>query len=130
MALSWEGPPADHGLVVTSAIVATTAVATTNGLAALADPIRLAIIGVLADGERCVCELHERVPVAANLLSYHLRVLRAAGLLQATRRGRFLDYRLDGDRFATLWAELAATGVPMPGQVVAAGRAGPSCRVP
>ena len=130
MALSRGRPPADHGVVVTSMIVAPTGAATTDALAALADPIRLAIVGVLADGERCVCELRERVPVAANLLSYHLRVLRDAGLLQATRRGRFLDYRLDGDRFATLWAQLAAAGVPMPGQVVPRVRAGPSCQEP
>ena len=69
----------------------------TVGLAALADPVRLRIVGVLAGGGRCVCDLQEKVPVAANLLSYHLRVLRDAGLVTAARRGRWIDYRLDGD---------------------------------
>lgn len=93
-------------------------------LAALADPIRLAVIGALAEGERCVCDLQGQVAVAPNLLSYHLRVLRRAGLVAARRRGRWVDYRLDADGFAGLWAALAAAGVPVPGEVVATGRVG------
>ena len=42
----------------------------------------------------CVCVLQERVPIAANLLSYHLKVLRDAGLVTSTRRGRWIDYSL------------------------------------
>jgi len=65
------------------------------GFAALADPIRLDILGRLADGEEhCVCELLRDSGVAANLLSYHLGVLRRAGLITAQRRGRWVDYRL------------------------------------
>ncbi len=96
------------------------------GFAALADPVRLRLIAVLADGGRCVCDLQDEVPVAPNLLSYHLRVLREAGLVTATRRGRWVDYRLDGDGFAMLWAQASAAGVPLPGQQVTnawAGRA-------
>jgi ArsR family transcriptional regulator, arsenate/arsenite/antimonite-responsive transcriptional repressor len=63
--------------------------------AALADPTRLAILQALSDVPRCVCEVNEAVPVAANLLSYHLKVLREAGLVTATRRGRWVDYALD-----------------------------------
>ena len=62
--------------------------------AALGDPVRLRILAELADGERCVCKLLEHVPVAPNLLSYHLRVLREAGLILASRRGRWIDYRI------------------------------------
>jgi ArsR family transcriptional regulator, arsenate/arsenite/antimonite-responsive transcriptional repressor len=58
------------------------------GMAALVDPVRLRIVTVLAGGGRYVCSLREQVPVPANLLSYHLRVLREAGLVTATRRGR------------------------------------------
>ncbi len=96
-------------------------------LAALADPVRLRLVGVLAGGGRCVCDLHEQVPVAANLLSYHLRVLREAGLVTATRRGRWVDYRLDGDGFAALWAQVSAAGVPLPGEHVTTMRCGPAC---
>ena len=61
---------------------------------ALGDPIRLQVLDELASGQRCVCELQESIDIAPNLLSYHLRVLREAGLVQAARRGRWVDYRL------------------------------------
>lgn len=65
-----------------------------DGFAALADSTRLAILRVLSEAPRCVCEVNEAVPVAANVLSYHLKVLRDAGLVIATRRGRWIDYQL------------------------------------
>jgi ArsR family transcriptional regulator len=113
--------------VISSALVDSSPVELTARLAALADPVRLRIVRVLGEGERCVCDLHERVPVAANLLSYHLRVLREAGLVAATRRGRWVDYRLDGDGFAALWAQASAASIPLPGQHVTTVRCGPSC---
>lgn len=97
------------------------------GLAALADPVRLRLVAVLAGDGRCVCDLRAQVPVAANLLSYHLRVLREAGLVTATRRGRWMDYRLNGDGFTSLWAQASAAGVPLPGEHVATGRCGRTC---
>ncbi len=76
--------------------------------AALADPTRLAILQTLSGQPRCVCDVNEAVPVAANVLSYHLKVLREAGLVTATRRGRWVDYALDD-------AALAATRDAVPG---------------
>ena len=65
------------------------------GFGALADPIRLEILARLGDGaERCVCELLRDFAIAPNLLSYHLGVLRRAGLIAARRRGRWVDYHL------------------------------------
>jgi len=72
------------------------------GFSALGDPIRLRILGALVGGQRCVCELLEEIGVAPNLLSYHLRVLRESGLVDSSRRGRWVDYRLDGDGLAAL----------------------------
>jgi ArsR family transcriptional regulator, arsenate/arsenite/antimonite-responsive transcriptional repressor len=64
-------------------------------LSAVADPVRWAVLSHLAEhGTSCVCVLQERVPVAANLLSYHLKVLRDAGLVTTSRRGRWIDYSL------------------------------------
>ncbi len=64
-------------------------------LSAIADPVRWTVLHHLAvRGESCVCDLQERVPVAANLLSYHLKVLRVAGLVTTARRGRWVDYSL------------------------------------
>ena len=113
--------------VNTSTVIASSPVELTGGFAALADPVRLRIVGVLAEGGRCVCDLHERVPVAANLLSYHLRVLRDAGLVTAARRGRWIDYRLDSGGFAALWAQASAAGVPLPGDRVSTEWCGPAC---
>jgi ArsR family transcriptional regulator len=80
---------------------------TAAGFGALADPIRLEILGRLAEGEECcVCELLRDSGVAANLLSYHLGVLRRAGLIAARRRGRWMDYRLVPEELARLVASL------------------------
>lgn len=59
---------------------------------AMGDPTRVRILDAVADGELCVCDLQEVVDVAPNLLSYHLKVLRDAGLIEGTRRGRWIDY--------------------------------------
>jgi ArsR family transcriptional regulator len=64
---------------------------------ALSDPIRLSIVDQLGVQQRCVCELQEELDIAPNLLSYHLRILREAGLVESTRRGRWVDYRLADD---------------------------------
>ena len=66
-------------------------------LQAVADPVRWAVLEELGDATRCVCDIRERVPVPANLLSYHLKVLRDAGLVTARRRGRWIDYALAED---------------------------------
>ncbi len=72
-------------------------------LAAVADPVRLGLLEQLAaSGTRCVCNLQTDPPIAGNLLSYHLRVLREAGLVTAQKRGRWVDYTLAGDAFARL----------------------------
>ncbi len=63
-------------------------------LQAVADPVRWTVLQRLTSGPACVCELQEHLPIAANLLSYHLKVLREAGLVTASRRGRWIDYTL------------------------------------
>ena len=73
---------------------ATSVEAAAAGFSALGDPIRLRILGFLSTGERCVCDLLAEIDVAPNLLSYHLKVLRDCGLVEASRRGRWVDYRL------------------------------------
>jgi len=41
-----------------------------------------------------VCKLQEQILIAGNLLSYHLKALREAGLVTTSRRGRWIDYAL------------------------------------
>ncbi len=75
-------------------------------LQAVADPVRWAVLEELGTATRCVCDLRERVPVPANLLSYHLKVLRDAGLVTASRRGRWIDYTLADDARRRMQAAL------------------------
>jgi ArsR family transcriptional regulator len=53
-----------------------------------------------------VCKLQEQVPIAGNLLSYHLKVLRDAGLVTTSRRGRWVDYALAHDAPARMASAL------------------------
>lgn len=78
-------------------------------LAVVADPIRWKLLRRLTAGGCCVCTLQEHVTVPANLLSYHLRVLRESGLVTSTRRGRWVDYAAAPDAFDRLSAALPVT---------------------
>ena len=80
-------------------------------LTAVADPIRWAVLQRLAESQSCVCNLQEHIPIAANLLSYHLKVLRDAGLVTTARRGRWIDYSLAEDALDRLAAALPGSSV-------------------
>lgn len=75
-------------------------------LAALADPIRLAIVRQLADCDSvCVCNLEACRWVSQPTVSHHLRVLREAGIVRAERRGTWMYYALEPaalDRLAAI----------------------------
>lgn len=75
-------------------------------LAAVADPIRLQLLHMLVGQTRCVCDLQPEPPIPGNLLSYHLKVLRGAGLIEGTRRGRWIDYSLAEGALERLHAAL------------------------
>ena len=81
-------------------------------LAAVADPVRWTVLQRLAEGPSCVCDLQEHVPIAANLLSYHLKVLRESGLVTTSRRGRWIDYALVDDALDRLVAALPGSERP------------------
>lgn len=61
---------------------------------ALAEETRLAILQLLTEGERCVCELQAELDAAQSRLSFHLRKLKDAGLIADRRDGRWVHYRL------------------------------------
>lgn len=62
--------------------------------AALADPTRLRIVGLLLDGEVCVCHIYETLKIPQPKASRHLAYLRRAGLVEGTKRGLWVYYRL------------------------------------
>lgn len=64
---------------------------------ALSDPTRLGILGLLRRGEQCVCELQVGMEAAQSRLSFHLRVLKDAGLVTDRREGRWVYYSARGE---------------------------------
>lgn len=71
---------------------------------ALGDPVRWVIVRELRKRARCACELSNVAGVSPPLLSHHVKVLREAGLVVGTKRGRWVDYTLDTDALAELFA--------------------------
>ncbi len=71
---------------------------------ALSDATRLRVIELLVNGERCVCELQDAIGAAQSRLSFHLRVLREAGLVNDRRAGRWVHYSLRPDVFEEIAA--------------------------
>jgi DNA-binding transcriptional ArsR family regulator len=76
---------------------------------ALSDPTRLALAAALAaTDELCVCDLAWIVGRAENLVSHHVRQLRAAGLARSRREGKMVLYALSSAGRVLTGAVLAA----------------------
>jgi len=76
---------------------------------ALADPTRVAIVNSLsAADEVCVCNLTAAFDLSQPTISHHLKVLREAGLVESTRRGTWMYYRLVPESIAALRGALGA----------------------
>lgn len=77
---------------------------------ALGDPVRLRLLGLLMAapaGEVCACDLAVPLGRSQPTVSHHLRVLREAGLVTATRRGTNIWYAVRTDQLAALQSVLA-----------------------
>ena len=74
---------------------------------ALSDPTRLDILVRLRGGERCVCDLQDDLDAAQSRLSFHLRVLRDAGLVTDRKDGRWVYYTAVAERIEELERTLA-----------------------
>jgi len=78
-------------------------------LRSLAAPLRLAIVTELAGGEvRCVHQLVDALDAPQPLVSQHLRVLRSAGVVHGSRRGREIEYTLTDEHIAHIVADAVA----------------------
>lgn len=62
---------------------------------ALSDVTRLQILEMLSHRDRCVCELQQVLDVEQSRLSFHLKVLKEAGLIRDRREGRWIYYAID-----------------------------------
>jgi len=70
----------------------------------LANPARIRILEVLADGEHSVGELQPLVEIESSHLSQQLGVLRRAGLVTARREGTSVRYSIDDPQLVELLA--------------------------
>ena len=76
-------------------------------LSALADPVRLRLLSlVAAAGEVCSCDLEEPLGRKQPTISHHTRILAEAGLLTGERRGRWTWWRVAPGRLAAVRAAL------------------------
>ena len=78
---------------------------------ALSDGTRLSILERLRFGERCVCDLTDALDAAQSRLSFHLKVLKDAGLVTDRRDGRWMYYTMNTETLsevADLIADLAS----------------------
>lgn len=87
---------------------------TADFLKALAHPVRVEVLKMLAPGERCVCELVEELEVEQSNLSQHLAVMRRQGLIEARKEGTKVLYRVtDPSVLAVLRSVEAAIGAQL-----------------
>jgi ArsR family transcriptional regulator len=87
-------------------------------LKALADPVRIRLLSLIASsgaGEACVCDLADEFDVSQPTISHHLKVLREAGLLTSERRASWVYYQVVRERLAALAAVFTVD--PQPSEV-------------
>src|ERR1700712_5347281 len=72
---------------------------------ALADPVRLRLLSLVAshaDREACVCDLNDAFDLSQPTISHHLKVLHDVGLLDRSKRGVWVYYRVRAEALADL----------------------------
>lgn len=93
------------GSVLAAPLDVADASALAQGFSALADPVRLRILSILAaapTGEVCVCDFVGPLGKSQPTVSHHLKILGEAGLIDGDRRGKWVWYSLNRDRLAEL----------------------------
>ncbi|MTJ08365.1 metalloregulator ArsR/SmtB family transcription factor [Anabaena sp. UHCC 0204] len=77
------------------------------GFHALSDPIRISVIELLRQRELCVCDLCDALEVSQSKLSFHLKTLKEANLVNSRQEGRWIYYSLNLCQFQILETYLA-----------------------
>jgi DNA-binding transcriptional ArsR family regulator len=77
-------------------------------LRALAAPVRIAVVLQLRESQRCVHELVDALGVPQPLVSQHLKILKAAGVVAGERSGREVLYRLADHHLAHIVVDAVA----------------------
>jgi ArsR family transcriptional regulator, arsenate/arsenite/antimonite-responsive transcriptional repressor len=82
-------------------------------LKALADPVRLRLLSLVAsheDGEACVCDLNDAFELSQPTISHHLKVLHETGLLNRSKRGVWVYYQVKPEALSDLAALIGGVG--------------------
>lgn len=69
---------------------------------AFADGYRIQIVELLRDQELCACDIAKALGITQSKLSFHLKTLREAGLIEGRQEGRWIYYRLNLQQFVLL----------------------------
>jgi ArsR family transcriptional regulator len=91
--------------LLTSPLAAAEAAELATAFSALADPVRLQVLSILAAadaGEVCVCDFVEPLGKSQPTVSHHLKVLSDAGIVHGECRSKWVYYSLDRARLAAL----------------------------
>jgi ArsR family transcriptional regulator len=84
-----------------------------RAFAALADPVRLRLLSLVAEaGELCSCDLLRPLGKAQPTVSHHTKVLADAGLITGEKRGRWVWWRVVPERLEETRRALAPERVP------------------
>lgn len=81
-------------------------------LKAIADPTRIQLISLInasSNAESCVCNLTEPLGLTQPTVSHHLKILSDAGLIDREKRGTWVWYRLNQDRWQQVTNLLASS---------------------
>jgi ArsR family transcriptional regulator len=81
---------------------------------ALSDETRLEIMERLKDGEQCVCDLTDALKAGQSRLSFHLKVLKDAGLITDRPEGRWTYYSLNREALEELEEVVQSLQGPRP----------------
>ena len=68
-------------------------------MVSFSDPFRLEIIDLMMDGEVCVCDIMKLTKLSQSRISYHIKILKEAGLISDRQEGRWVYYSLNKKDF-------------------------------
>jgi ArsR family transcriptional regulator, arsenate/arsenite/antimonite-responsive transcriptional repressor len=82
-------------------------------LKALADPVRLRLLSLVSShegSEACVCDLNDAFDLSQPTISHHLKVLHEVGLLDRSKRGTWVYYRIKAEVLADVAGLIGGVG--------------------
>jgi len=81
-------------------------------LKAIAEPIRLQILNILSNGERCACDILQQLVISQPTLSHHMKALTASGWVKVRKRATWMHYSINEDMVEQLHQYLTDLTAP------------------